>query len=65
MGSLLSNRDSCCKGCAARGQEGGVRRRALKFEGELRSSKELSKLEADFEVRGEVRERARRVEKRL
>ena len=37
----------------------------MKFEGELRSSKELSKLEADFEVRGEVRERARRVEKRL
>jgi hypothetical protein len=45
----------------------GVRRedRRVRFERERRSSKELSKLEADFEVRGEVRERARRVEKRL
>ena len=29
-----------------------------RFEGELRSSKELSKLEANFEVRGKVRNRA-------
>jgi hypothetical protein len=37
--------------------------RRARFEGEIRSSKPLSKFEADFQVRSEVRKSPRVVEK--